>query len=89
MISCPHCKGRGGGPCFINRGEDYRTHSIEHRACRTCNGFGEVTAEHAERIAEGRALRDGRLSRGVSLMDEAARLGISPARLSAIERGNA
>lgn len=55
--------------------------------CDRCGGTGEITAEQAGRIAAGRARRQERIARDVSLMEEAKRLGMRPSELSAIERG--
>ena len=84
MITCPTCNGAkrnaallcGGGRC---------TQAVLD--CRTCGGTGEVTEEHAARIAEGERLRHDRIARRVSLREEAKRLGISPVELSHREQG--
>ena len=87
MDRCETCRGTGKvGPVHINRGE--QPHEwVETMPCDVCKGSGEVTAEHARRIALGRIARSERLSRDESLREAAKRLGISPAELSRIERG--
>jgi hypothetical protein len=59
--------------------------------CRYCEGAGEVTTVRADvirrGIAVGAELRADRLSRGLSLREEAKRLGIRPSELSDRELG--
>lgn len=85
-VTCPHCGGAGKSLAFWD-GE--ATHGGAELACPTCNGTGEVSLEHARRIAEGWKRRQDRLARGLTLAEEARRLGITPAALSRIERGRA
>lgn len=85
--SCPHCRGRGGGVAFINRGPDWRTHTQEHRDCVTCKGNGEVSDELARRIAIGKQRRDARVAKMQSLFTAASAAGVSAAELSRRERG--
>jgi hypothetical protein len=84
---CPHCNGQGGAKCFINRGQDIRTHSLEWRECRTCEGTGRVDRRRAALIEQGKAMRDARVAKQESLLEASRRLGIGPAELSAIELG--
>lgn len=46
------------------------------RGCRACKGAGEVEPEHAERISAGMRLRWQRNRRGLSVLQEANRIGI-------------
>lgn len=86
-ITCPHCDGKRQVYAFLNHGPDM--HASGFINCQACNGTGEVTQEHAARIASGEKARRERIERGESLNDAARRLGITPAQLSARERGRA
>ena len=55
--------------------------------CPSCKGTGAVAAVQAQQMAEGERRRLDRIRRGVSLKEEALRLGISPAALSDFEHG--
>lgn len=87
MLRCPHCDGRKGSHCFINRGPDIKTHSVEWRDCLTCNGSGQVDRRRAALIEQGKEMRDARVGRRESLLEASKRMGIGPAELSAIEHG--
>lgn len=82
---CPACDGRKEVMVHCNRGD--QPHTWEMMLCRTCYGKGEITEEHSRRIEEGEKLRADRLARNLSLIQEAARLGITPMTLSRIENG--
>lgn len=56
--------------------------------CPVCKADGQITDEHAKRIASGRIMRDARVARMESLRESAARMNITPVALSAIERGD-
>lgn len=80
---CPACNGEKGisllcGPKGCTPG---------HIPCHLCNDSGKVSEEVIKRYSEGRKKRDDRLSRDLSLREEAKRLGISPIELSYIETG--
>ena len=85
MITCPRCKGKrethgiacGPGGC--------QTGAMK---CFTCKGEGQITEEHAARITTGEFMRKGRVSRRVTLREEAARLGVGLAEWSHIEQGD-
>jgi hypothetical protein len=87
-IPCPSCQGRKSSPCFDDGYRD-GTHfgAALELPCLTCQATGTITAEHAERLSEGRRRAEDRKQRGLSLRDEAKRLGISPQELSDIEHG--
>lgn len=85
-MTCPSCKGAKGGHGFVcgAKGGDVRW-----LPCSVCGGSGEVTEERAVRIQEGTAFRlDRAVSRGKTLREEAARLGVDMVELSAIEQGH-
>lgn len=84
-IQCPACK----GACHIRAFVEYANKSGEVGTvkCPTCKGDGWVTRQHYDRILAGEALRKARRERGLSLSEEAARLGISPVELSHRENG--
>lgn len=88
-ITCPHCDGKRQVYAFLNNGPDYRTHTSGYVQCSTCQGMGAITTERAKRILTGAHMRRERIERGESLNEAAKRLGISPAQLSARERGRA
>lgn len=84
MITCELCEGRGWYDAFLNRGGRCELDSVQ---CHRCKGSGSVSAEVAERLAQGRRLREDRISRGLTVRQEAARLGITAVALGEIERG--
>jgi hypothetical protein len=81
MVRCEHCEGRGWVDGFVSSGR------LETLLCLRCEGKGEVSVLVAGRMAEGRRRRDDRLARGLSVRQEAERLGITAVRLGEIERG--
>jgi hypothetical protein len=84
-VICPDCQGKGQVHAHVNYGPaGCKWKRID---CFRCKATGIVPDEQAAWIAEGRKRRDERVARGVSLRDEARRLGLSPAELSSIERG--
>jgi DnaJ-class molecular chaperone len=88
MTSCPECKGKGKyfSRRLLNTTEGCRyQEGIE--SCDTCRGEGSISEEHAARIEEGERRRKDRISRRVSLIEEAKVLGISASVLSDIEHG--
>lgn len=88
-LPCQFCRGKGKtGPVHINRGNaphEWR----ESMDCHHCAGTGRWTPERHARWEAGQAMRAERIARDESLREAAKRLGISPARLSAIETGRA
>ncbi len=58
--------------------------------CRACGGAGEVDESQAAAVERGKLLREDRKARGLTLAQEASRLGITAAALSKLEwgRGN-
>jgi hypothetical protein len=86
---CPSCNGAKRLFAFWDgRDKDGKATSGSGMVnCFTCDGAGEITEEHARRIAAGRARMEARIARRVTLKEEADRLGITPAELSAIESG--
>jgi hypothetical protein len=84
--TCPVCTGTGkSGPVFV----EYTDRPGEMRIvnCFTCKGRKVVPASFDPK--KGRILRDDRIKRGLSLRQEAKRLGISAAELSKMERDDA
>lgn len=88
-ITCSHCNGERWVCTFFNNGPDYRTHTSGYVECSTCSATGEVEPWHAARIQAGERMRQQRIAAGESLNAAAKRLGITPAQLSARERGRA
>ncbi|MDH3360097.1 MAG: helix-turn-helix domain-containing protein [Desulfobulbaceae bacterium] len=87
MTICPICEGKKKGLAFLNRGEDYRTHTQQEIVCLTCNGQGTITTEMMNRINKGKELRKRRIAKRLTLRQAASKLGILPSQLSAIEHG--
>lgn len=85
-LKCGSCDGSGKSFAHINS-TDPAQHGFQWINCMTCGGAGTISEAHAERIAKGRQMRDDRVKRGLSLREEADRLGISVVELSAIEWG--
>lgn len=86
---CSRCSGRGFTLKLLrirteSAGLDCQWHKSD---CATCRGGGEIDRETYERIERGHALREARIARLESLRDAAARLGVTPERLSQIEWG--
>lgn len=84
-VRCPDCKGNKRVFAHVNsggKGCDFR-----HIACLRCKGTGAIPWEQLAWIEAGRKRRSERVARDVSLMEEAKRLGITSAQLSAIETG--
>lgn len=85
---CPGCNGAKTFTGFVCRHKaDGGYGSVETYNCHTCDGRGEITQEHHERIMVGRQMRDERIARDESLMEAAKRMGIKTSELSAIEHG--
>lgn len=83
---CPMCKGEKGGQGHVNYG-GARPCEFKWIACMRCKGTGAVPDEQGPWIEAGMKRRAERLARDMSLWEEAKRLGISAAQLSAIEHG--
>ena len=86
MATCARCSGTGLVSAFVeyeNRPGDFR----DDLTCGTCGGSGRLSADRVRAIQAGEARRRDRVARGISLREEADRLGISAAALSRQERG--
>lgn len=84
MMTCPKCNGAG----IVNvlwRGLPESAGDVTE--CPCCDGKGSITQAHARRLEAGRQLRRDRIARGLSLQQEARRLGIEPRELSDLEWG--
>jgi hypothetical protein len=88
LVECEWCLGGGTTVAFVDEFRDGKA-IIGFRvvSCPACGGNGAVIRDHAERVAAGKERRAARLARGMTLLDEAWRLGISVVELSDIERG--
>lgn len=82
---CPRCKGRKGGPAFIDGATGGSFDPF--LACDLCKGEGAVSAQTVTWHEAGRAHYQARVARGESLMECATRLGIGVAELSGAEHG--
>jgi len=84
-VTCPDCEGRrqtyriACGPDGCDTG---------YSPCSLCGGTGLISQTQAERIQQAKPIRDERKSRGVSLMEEAKRLGVKASEWSGIKRGD-
>lgn len=79
---CDHCNGNGSTIGFACPG--FRPVVMP---CRICGQTGKLTEDDLARVAAGKAMREDRIARNLSLREEAKRLGISPEKLWAQERG--
>lgn len=92
LSECPVCSGTGKLlGVFPVYAEDVpqadRKPCIEFD-CMKCGGTGKVTATQLWRIAAGNLSKQERLSRDMTLREEAERLGILPSELSRLENGH-
>ena len=83
-MRCPVCEGRKAGEAILC---GHGHCQIKTVVCEFCRGTGEVEEQRVMAYQEGRRRRNDRVARGVSLRQEAARLGISAMELGRIERG--
>jgi hypothetical protein len=86
LVTCPDCKGKKKVFAHVNYGGE-RPGEFKHIACMRCKGVGAIEAEMLVWIEAGRKRRAERVSRDISLREEAKRLGMNAADLSAIEMG--
>ena len=88
-LACPSCNGRGGNTCFVDGRNSDGSHygDIREIECTVCGGQGRISEEKAEQIRIGKMMRDARVSAHISLKEAAQVLGVGPAELSKIERG--
>src|SRR5437016_3940522 len=85
---CPACRGAGRTVVHVDGVRDGKRFGEWRQApCSTCDGSGHVTEARATQIAEGDRLRADRLARGMTLRQEAERLGCAPVELSRREQG--
>ncbi len=82
-IPCPRCNGTGKGGSFLLRG------ALVTAPCSLCSGATYVSIDVARWIPIGEKHRKARVEDGISLHERAAALGITAARLSAMETGRA
>lgn len=86
MLVCPGCSGDRQVFAHVNT-QDPETHGFQWIDCSTCKGAGEITEDMRESIDAGRKARQNRIDRGLTLRQEADRLGVSAVVLSRLERG--
>lgn len=95
LVTCPKCDGKGyrwsTPPGFnpFEAGGWTTARAMQKHPCRRCGETGQITADHARRISEGRAMRDARVARMQSQRERAEELGISPEKLNDMEQGKA
>lgn len=85
---CPECHGdrKVSGVMHVNSGagraEWLRFQGVQ---CVECDGSGEISEARAEEILAGQTRRLDRIERGLSLREEARRLGMTALELSDLE----
>lgn len=84
-MKCPRCHGSPESVAFVKFASGGCR--LVKVGCELCGSTGTVAPEVEARYREGRRRRDERMVRGVSLREEAKRLGITAAELSRLERG--
>lgn len=84
---CPDCNGEKKVFAHVNFGELDPRNGFGWIGCSRCEGIGDVPDAQAEWISEGIRRHYDRVSRDVSLREEAQRLGIPVVSLSKMERG--
>jgi hypothetical protein len=82
---CPDCEGKKQVHAHLNYGNGRG--EWKDIDCFRCKATGEVDDEQALWIVQGKQRRCDRVSRDMSLREEAVRLGIPVVDLSAMERG--
>lgn len=87
--TCPQCDGTGTLAGFVDGFRQGRRYGEFRRdiICFTCNGVGKIPVHRLNWIEEGNAHRQERVDRRESLHQAAARLNLSAAEVSAMERG--
>jgi hypothetical protein len=78
--ACTTCQGTGSTTAYGCPG--FRAFQL---LCDDCAGTGTVTAERAAVLEAAASRRQDRIARGLSLREEAARLGITPQEYSRLE----
>jgi hypothetical protein len=87
-MTCPECRGKKTLEAVVcGRQHDRSFCRTRRLPCHVCQGTGAITEEHAARIEAGEKMRKDRISRRLSLREEAARLGIDQVTLSHREQG--
>lgn len=81
-ITCPECNGNGFSEGYVCPG--FKLIKIK---CSFCGESGQVTVVDMLRRENGKKMRDDRMARGVSLREEAKKLGLKPSELGDKERG--
>lgn len=85
--ACAICRGTGDiGPVHVR----FATHGEwrETMPCHDCGGTGRWSSERLAAYEQGQGMRAARVERGESIRDASKRLGIRPAELCRIERGD-
>lgn len=80
MVICPTCDGCKEYEVYACPG--FRRVLIP---CSRCKATGRVTEVEAQRVEAGRQMREARVARGLSLRQEADRLGLTPMELADLE----
>jgi len=83
-VICPDCDGAKSGFAISCSDRGCQTGI---RVCDFCKGEGEVSSEAAERWRNGHAMRKARIKRYLTIMQEAAILGVDPELLNDVEFG--
>jgi uncharacterized Zn finger protein len=91
MMTCPDCSGTGYTVALVKyQGGCFDGGCLEARLiCRRCNESGSVTEQQHEAYKRGKAMREDRRRRRVSMHEEAERLGLSLKDYNDLEHGRA
>ena len=93
VVKMLRAKARGGTRCPVCNGTGKLSMVVmfasppQEVSCWFCKGGGSVSEEKAHLYTRGRIKKGERKERGVSLEDEARRLGITTKQLHALEHG--
>lgn len=86
-MKCPDCES-GKVACFFPvYVEGHPGPAAFETDCPRCGGTCEVPDEQERWIAQGKAVKAARLSRGIGLREQAERLGMLPSVYAAMENG--
>lgn len=83
---CGNCDGSGKRSALVRFARPTRCEWVD-MPCIDCDGTGTMTIERVAALTAGEAMRQDRISRGLSLRQEAVRLGIPDRDLSDREMG--
>jgi ribosome-binding protein aMBF1 (putative translation factor) len=86
---CPTCNNDPSQQvvtALVNRGKE-RGCEMEPHLCPTCDGAGDISEGHFERLAAGEFVRDARAQRRMTIFEFAQVAGVTPRDVSDYEHG--